>query len=126
LWVSHAKMCGITKPLLILTLSGLAFVFLKNEIYVKESLIDVCVANPSLFVCQMRLFLGKLVYLNLVGYSGFVVAFLALMFRSYALGLLAMVMGLFCLLTFNGFTGAMIMVLGWWVVGYKLGDKCAI
>jgi len=126
LWISKVKMCGLTKPLMVLTLSGLLFVLLKNEIYVNESLIDVCATNPSALVCQVRSFLGKMIYLNVIGFGGLMVAVLALIFRSYALGLLAMSMGLFCLLTFNGFIGATIMVLGWWVVGYKLGDKCAI
>ena len=126
LWVSKAKMCGLTKPLLILTISGLCFVLLKESIYVKESLIDTCAAHPSSLICQVRSMLGKVIYLNIVGQGGLVIAFLALFFRQYGLGLLAMCLGLFCLLTFNGFIGAIIIVLGWWVVGYKLGDKCAI
>jgi len=126
LWVSKAKMCGLTKPLLILTISGLCFVLLKEGIYVKESLIDTCAAHPSFLICQVRSMLGKLIYLNIVGQGGLVIAFLALFFRQYGLGLLAMCLGLFCLLTFNGFIGAIIIVLGWWVVGYKLGDKCTI
>jgi len=126
LWVSKAKMCGLYKPLLVLVASGLLFVLLKEGVYVKEALIDTCAANPSLSICQLRSLLGTLIYLNIAGLSGLGVAFLALIARSYALALGAMVIGLFCLLTFNGFIGAIIIVLGWWVVGYKLGDKCTL
>ena len=126
LWIAKAKMCGLYKPLLILIVSGLFFVLLKEGVYVKESLIDTCAANPSLFICQLRALLGKLIYLNIAGLSGLVLAILAIVSRNYGLGLASMVVGLFCLLTFNGFIGALIIVLGWWVVGYKLGDKCAI
>jgi len=126
LWISKARLCGIYKPLLVLVVSGLFFVVLKEGVYVKESLIDTCAANPSLFICQLRAFLGKVIYLNIAGLSGVVLALFALVSRNYWLALSSMVIGLFCLLTFNGFIGAIIMVLGWWVVGYKLGDKCAI
>lgn len=126
LWISKARLCGVYKPLLILVASGLFFIVLKEGVYVKESLIDTCAANPALSICQLRSFLGKLIYLNIAGLSGLALAVLAIVSRNYGLGLVSMIVGLFCLLTFNGFIGAIIMVFGWWVVGYKLGDKCAI
>ena len=126
LWIAKTRLCGLYKPLLILVASGLFFVLLKEGVYVKESLIDTCAANPALSICQLRAFLGKLIYLNIAGLSGLVLAFVGLISRNYWVALSAMVIGLFCLLTFNGFIGAIIMVLGWWVVGYKLSDKCAI
>lgn len=126
LWISKAKLCGIYKPLLILVASGLFFVLLKEGVYVKESLIDTCAANPGLSICQLRAFLGKVIYLNIAGLSGLALAVLAIVSRNYWVALVSMSVGLFCLLTFNGFIGAIIIVLGWWVVGYKLGDKCAI
>lgn len=108
------------KLFLVLVIASFAFIALKEGIYVKESLIDVCAANPSLALCQARALLGKLVYLNIVGMIGLGVALLAHMTTRYSLGLLAMILGLFCLLTFNGFIGAIVFVLGWWVVGYRL------
>lgn len=126
LWLSQAKLCGITKPLLILVASALAIVFMKESVYVNESLIDVCAANPLLPTCQFRAILGKVIYMNYVGLIGAVVALFAVFSGSYWLGMIAMVMGLFCLLTFNGFLGAMILVLGWWSVGYHMGEKCSL
>jgi len=130
IWVASMVLFGIMlscfklrlkafiQPFGILVLSGIAFVLLKEHIYVKESLIDICASHPSLAICQIRAMLGQLVYLNIIGYSGLGVALVALLSRHYWLGLLAMVMGLFCLLTFNGFIGAIVLVLGWWVVGF--------
>ncbi len=106
-------------PLTILMISAIAFILLKHKVYTNETLIDVCAANSSLLICQIRAILGKVVYLNIIGMAGVIVAILALLTRSYWLGMLAMVCGLFCLLTFNGFVGAIAMVLGWWVVGYQ-------
>ena len=54
------------------------------------------------------------------------VAIAGLISGSYIIGLVAMVLGLFWLLTFNAFLGAIIVVLGWWIVGYRLSEKCAI
>ena len=110
-------------PFVILLVSGIGFVILKNNVYTNEALIDVCAANSSLIICQVRAILGKLIYLNIIGMAGVAIAILSLLVRSYWLGMLAMVLGLFCLLTFNGFMGAMAMVLGGWVVGYH-ASKC--
>jgi exo-beta-1,3-glucanase (GH17 family) len=112
------RLKAFIQPFGVLVLSGIAFVLLKEHIYVKESLIDMCAANPTLTICQIRAILGKVVYLNLIGFSGLGVALLAMVSRNYWLGLLAMVMGVFCLLTFNGFVGAIVLVMGWWVVGF--------
>lgn len=126
LWLSPSRLCGVFKSLLVLVVAALIFVLIKEGIYVKESWIEVCAANPSLFICQFRAILGKVIYLNYVGILGMGVAFLSLIRRSYALGMVTMVLGLFCLLTFNGFLGAIITVLGWWVVGYRLNQSCKI
>lgn len=113
------KMKGFIQPFLVLLVFGIAFVLLKEHIYVKESLIDVCAANPLLSICQIRALLGKVIYLNIIGMLGLSVGLFGIILRNYWIGLFAMVLGLFCLLTFNGFIGAIIMVLGWWVVGYR-------
>lgn len=105
---------------LLLLLAGLCFMVLKEGVYVKESLIDVCASNPSLALCQLRTFLGKLIYLNIVGLIGLGASFVALFTKQYSVALLAMVLGVFCLLTFNGFVGAIIIALAWWMVGYHL------
>ena len=108
---------------MILLVCGIGFVILKNNVYTNEALIDVCAANGSLIICQVRAILGKLIYLNIIGMAGVAIAILSLLVRSYWLGMLAMVLGLFCLLTFNGFMGAMAMVLGGWVVGYHASKR---
>ncbi|MEZ7933282.1 MAG: exo-beta-1,3-glucanase [Sulfurospirillum sp.] len=126
LWMSPSKLCGIFKTLLILVIVALAFVLLKEGVYVKESWVAVCAADPSLAICQFRTILGKVIYLNYVGLSGIVVAIFSVLSGSYILGMLAIIMGLFCLLTFNGFLGAIIAVLGWWTVGYRLSEKCSL
>lgn len=126
LWISKAKLCGLFRPLLVLSISGFLFVLLKEHVYVKEALIDTCAANPLLAICQLRAFLGKIIYLNIVGMTGLGLALLSIVLRSYWLGLLSMVLGLFCLLTFNGFMGAIAMVLGWWALGFHLEGKCTL
>ena len=126
LWMSPSKLCGIFKTLLILVIVALAFVLLKEGVYVKESWVAVCAADPSLAICQFRTILGKVIYLNYVGLLGIVVAIFSVLSGSYILGMLAIIMGLFCLLTFNGFLGAIIAVLGWWTVGYRLSEKCSL
>ena len=126
LWMSPSKLCGIFKTLLILFSATVAFVFIKEGVYVNESWVAVCASDPSLFMCQFRTILGKVIYLNYVGLFGIVVAIFGVLSGSYVLGMLAMVMGLFCLLTFNGFLGAIIVVLGWWIVGYRLSEKCTL
>lgn len=126
LWLSPSKLCGITKSFLILIVSALLLVAMKEGVFVNESWIDVCAADPMLPVCQFRTLLGKVVYLNYVGLSGIVVAIFSVLAGSYMLGMIAIIMGLFCLLTFNGFLGAIIVVLGWWIVGYRLNDQCAL
>lgn len=55
--------------------------------------------------------------------TGLGLALLSIVLRSYWLGLLSMVLGLFCLLTFNGFMGAIAMVLGWWAFGVSFRAK---
>jgi exo-beta-1,3-glucanase (GH17 family) len=126
LWLSESKLCNVTKPFLVLILSALAFIILKEKIYVNEAWIDVCAKTPGIFTCQFRSLLGKAIYLNYVGLSGSVVALLGVVTGSFLIGMAAMIMGFFCLLTFNGFLGAIIVVLGWWVVGYRLGGQCAL
>ena len=126
LWLSLSKMCGIVRTFSFLLVAALAIFALKEGIYVNEKWIDVCASNPLLLTCQLKVLLGKIIYLNYVGLSGSVVALFAVLSGSYLLGILAMVMGLFCLLTFNGFLGAILVVLGWWVVGYRLGEKCTL
>ena len=126
LWISPAKLCGVFKTVLILVVVALSFVAMKEGIYVKESWVAVCAADPLLPICQFRTILGKVIYLNYVGLSGIVVAVFSVLSGSYLLGMLAMLMGLFCLLTFNGFLGAIILVMGWWVVGYRLNEKCTL
>ena len=124
LWLSPVCLCNIKRTLIILILSAVAIVALKEGIYVKESWIDVCVANPLLAVCKFRTILGTVIYQNYIGLTGLVVAIFSVLGGSYWLGMVAMIMGLFCLLTFNGFLGAIIVVLGWWIVGYRLGETC--
>ena len=126
LWLSPSKLCGITKSFLILIVSALLLVTMKEGVFVNESWIDVCAADPMLPMCQIRALLGKVVYLNYVGLSGIVVAIFSVLSGSYVLGMIAIIMGLFCLLTFNGFLGALIVVLGWWIVGYRLNDQCTL
>ena len=126
LWLSPARMCQIRNTLLILIVSALVFVAIREGIYVKESWVDVCAANPLLAVCQFRTLLGQVIYLNYIGLSGIVVALFAVLSGSYWLGMIAMMMGLFCLLTFNGFFGALVLTLGWWIVGYRLNEKCSL
>lgn len=126
LWLGESKLCGITKPFLVLILSALAFIVLKEKIYVNEAWIDVCAKTPGLLTCQLRAILGKIIYLNYIGIAGSFVALLGLASGSFIVGMLAIMMGLFCLLNFNGFLGAMIVVLGWWVVGYRLNGQCAL
>ena len=126
LWLSTSKLCGIFKTLLILVVAALAIVVIKEGVYVKESWVAVCAADPMLPICQFRTLLGKVIFLNYVGLSGIVVAIFSVLSGSYVLGMLAMIMGLFCLLTFNGFLGAIIAVLGWWIVGYRLSEKCTL
>jgi len=58
-----------------------------------------------------------MVYLNISGWSGLLLALLGIVFNRFFLALSAMILGLFCLLMFNGAFGAMLLVLGWWVVG---------
>jgi hypothetical protein len=72
LWMSPSKLCGIFKTLLILVIVALAFVLLKEGVYVKESWVAVCAADPLLAICQFRTILGKVIYLNYVGLSGIV------------------------------------------------------
>ncbi|KFL33896.1 MULTISPECIES: exo-beta-1,3-glucanase [unclassified Sulfurospirillum] len=126
LWLSTSKLCGLFRTLLILLVAAGAIVAMKEGVYVKESWVAVCAAEPMLPICQFRTLLGKVIYLNYVGLSGIVVAIFSVLSGSYVLGMLAMIMGLFCLLTFNGFLGAIIAVLGWWIVGYRLSEKCAL
>ncbi len=126
LWLSRAKLCGITKSFLVLIASAIVFVLIKEGIYVKESLVSVCATDPLLPICQFRAILGKVIYLNYSGIAGSVIAFFAVLSGSYILGMIAMVIGLFCLLTFNGFLGAIILTLGWWVVGYRLNESCKL
>lgn len=126
LWLSKARLCGITKSFLVLIASALLFVLIKEGVYVKESLIEVCAADAMLFICQFRALLGKVIYLNYIGLAGSVVAIFSVLSGSYILGMLSMIMGLFCLLTFNGFLGAIILTLGWWAVGYRLNEKCVL
>lgn len=126
LWLSTSKLCGLFKTLLILTVAALAIVAMKEGVYVKESWVAVCAAEPMLPICQFRTLLGKVIYLNYVGLSGIVIAIFSVLSGSYILGMIAIVMGLFCLLTFNGFLGAIIVVLGWWIVGYRLSEKCTL
>ena len=126
LWLSSSRLCGITKSFLILMVCALLLVAMKEGVYVNESWVEVCAADPMLPMCQFRALLGKVVYLNYVGLSGIVVAIFSVLSGSYVLGMLAMIMGLFCLLTFNGFLGAIIVVLGWWIVGYRLNDQCRV
>ena len=126
LWLSPSKLCGIFKTFLILVVAALAIVVIKEGVYVKESWVAVCAADPMLPICQFRTLLGKVIFLNYVGLSGIVVAIFSVLSGSYVLGMLAMIMGLFCLLTFNGFLGAIIAVLGWWIVGYRLSEKCTL
>jgi len=126
LWLSPAKLCGISKTFLVLILAALAIIYVRDNVYIDDSLIDVCAANPMLPLCQLRALLGKMIYFNYVGLSGIVVAIVSIFIGSYLIGLLAMILGLFCLLTFNGFLGAIIIVLGWWIVGHHLSEKCAL
>ncbi len=126
LWLSPARFCGVYKTFLLLIVCAVGFIMLKEGIYVNEAYIDICVATPSSAICQFRNLLGKAIYLNYIGLSGIAVAIAGLISGSYIIGLLAMILGLFCLLTFNGFLGAIIVVLGWWIVGYRLSEKCAI
>jgi len=126
LWLSPAKLCGISKTFLGLILASLAIMYVRDSVYINESLIDVCAANPMLPLCQLRILLGKIIYFNYVGLSGIVVAIVGVFTGSYFIGLLAMLLGLFCLMTFNGFLGAIIIVLGWWIVGHRLSEKCAL
>ena len=126
LWLSTSKLCGIFKTLLILIVAAGAIVAMKEGVYVKESWVAVCAAEPMLPICQFRTLLGKVIYLNYVGLSGIVIAIFSVFSGSYILGMIAIVMGLFCLLTFNGFLGAIIVVLGWWIVGYRLSEKCTL
>lgn len=123
LWLSSAKVYSLIKTFLMLLVAALAIVLIKEGVYVKESWVAVCAADPMLPICQFRTLLGKVIYLNYVGLSGIVVAIFSVLSGSYVLGMLAMVMGLFCLLTFNGFLGAIIAVLGWWIVGYRLSEN---
>lgn len=123
LWVSNERFCGFTKTLLILIASGFLFWAIKENIYVKESLVEVCALTPNSFICQIRFWLGKIIYLNIAGWAGLGFALLGIVGRSYFLSLVAMVLGLFCLLTFSGTIGAVVFVLGWWVVGYKINHK---
>jgi len=126
LWLSTSKLCGIFKTFLILLVAAGAIVAMKEGVYVKESWVAVCAADPLLPICQFRTLLGKVIYLNYVGLSGIIVAIFSVLSGSYVMGILAMIMGLFCLLTFNGFLGAIIAVLGWWIVGYRLNEKCTL
>lgn len=126
LWLSTSKLCGLFRTLLILTVAALAIVAMKEGVYVKESWVAVCAAEPMLPICQFRTLLGKVIYLNYVGLSGIVIAIFSVFSGSYILGMIAIIMGLFCLLTFNGFLGAIIVVLGWWIVGYRLSEKCTL
>lgn len=123
LWVSNERFCGFTKTLLVLIASGFAFWAIKENIYVKESLVEVCALSPNSFICQIRFWLGKIIYLNIAGWAGLGFALLGILGRSYFLALIAMVLGLFCLLTFSGTIGAIVFVLGWWVIGYKINHK---
>ncbi len=126
LWLSTSKLCGLFRTLLILLVAAAAIVAMKEGVYVKESWVAVCAAEPMLPICQFRTLLGKVIYLNYVGLSGIVIAIFSVLSGSYVMGMLAMIMGLFCLLTFNGFLGAIIAVLGWWIVGYRLNEKCTL
>jgi len=126
LWLSTSNLCGLFRTLLILTVAALAIVAIKEGVYVKESWVAVCAAEPMLPICQFRTLLGKVIYLNYVGLSGIVIAIFSVLSGSYILGMIAIIMGLFCLLTFNGFLGAIIVVLGWWIVGYRLSEKCTL
>ena len=126
LWLSKAKLCGLFQPMLILMVSALVILLIKEGVYVKESLVEVCVATPNSAICQFRNVLGKAIYLNIVGWAGLVIALLGLVSRSYFVAIIAMILGLFCLMTFNGFIGAIIVVLGWWIVGYHVSQKCLL
>ncbi|AOO65823.1 exo-beta-1,3-glucanase [Sulfurospirillum halorespirans] len=126
LWLSTSKLCGLFRTLLILIVAAGAIVAMKEGVYVKESWVAVCAADPLLPICQFRTLLGKVIYLNYVGLSGIVIAIFSVLSGSYILGMIAIIMGLFCLLTFNGFLGAIIVVLGWWIVGYRLSEKCTL
>jgi len=126
LWISPAKLCGISKSFLVLIVAALSILVMKNNVYVNTSLIDVCAADPLLPICQLRAILGKVIYMNYVGLGGIVVALVSVFSGSYFLGMVAIILGLFCLLTFNGFLGAIIVVLGWWIVGHRLSDKCSL
>ena len=126
LWLSKEKLCGLLKPLIILIGSGFIFWAIKENIYVKESLVQACSISPLSFICQVRFWLGKIIYLNVVGWLGLFFALFGLLFKSYWFSLIAMSLSLFLLLNFSGTIGAIIFVLGWWVVGSKINGKCSL
>lgn len=117
LWSREGRFEGLLWPFLALLGSGAVFFFLKEYVYVNESLVETCALAPDAPICLTHAWLGKMVYLNIAGWSGLLLALLGIVFNRFALALSAMILGLFCLLMFNGAFGAMLLVLGWWVVG---------
>jgi len=123
LWISKEKLCGFVKPLLILIVSGLLFWAIREGVFVNESLVVTCAIEPNSLICQFRFWLGKIIYLNSIGWASLFFALVGLLGSSYIFAMLAMILSLFCLLTFSGTIGAVVFVLGWWVVGYKINNN---
>lgn len=123
LWISKEALCGLLKPFLILIVSGFLFWAVKENIYVEESLVEVCTLSPNTLICQIRLWLGKIIYLNIAGWVGVFFAMIGLLANSTIFAMMAMILGLFCLLTFGGTFGSIVFVLGWWVMGYRINNR---
>ncbi|MDD2384912.1 MAG: exo-beta-1,3-glucanase [Sulfurospirillaceae bacterium] len=123
LWMTKEKLCGLTKTFIILTAFGLLWWALKTQVYVNESLVEVCALTPHSFICQLRFWMSKAVYQDIGGWVGLILVTLSFIKGSYWLGLIAMCISLSSLLLFHGTLGSIVFVLGWWVVGYRINNS---
>ncbi|MDD3344449.1 MAG: exo-beta-1,3-glucanase, partial [Sulfurospirillaceae bacterium] len=123
LWMTKERLCGLTNTIIILAAFGFLWWALKTQVYVNETLVEVCALSPNSFICQLRFWLSKAVYNDMAGWLGLLLVVFSLMRGTYFLALMAMSLSLSSLLLFHGTMGAIVFVLGWWVVGYRINNS---
>ena len=123
LWMTKERLCGLTKTLVVLVSFGFLWWALKTQVYVNESLVETCALNPNTLICQLRFWMSRAVYQDSAGWLGLILVALSFVRGSYWLALGAMCLSLSSLLLFHGTLGALVFVLGWWVVGYRINNR---
>jgi len=86
------------------------FYFVRSEILANEKYVPVCLGNPDMFICNLRSFLGYVIYFQILGYISAAFVVMTLIFKHRYVALIALFFSICSLVLFNTALGSLCFV----------------